>query len=268
MRIGLYQNRPVFGDVETNVEQTVTDLSRVNADLMVLPELFNTGYQFISRQELEGLAEEMPSGKTCQAMMALARARDMFLVFGLAERDGERLYNSAAVVGPDGFMGTYRKTHLFSEEKHYFDPGGTGFRVFDLGPARIGIMICFDWWFPESARALALLGAEIICHPANLVLTHCQAAMVTRSLENGVFTITANRVGTESRGGKYPLTFTGGSQILDNLGRVMTKSGESETGVLLTDIDPGQARNKGITAQNDRFKDRRPQFYGPLMNRP
>ncbi|MDY6970855.1 MAG: nitrilase-related carbon-nitrogen hydrolase [Thermodesulfobacteriota bacterium] len=266
MKIGLYQNRPVFGDVNRNVEQAVTTLSQVNADLIVLPELYNTGYQFISRQELEGLAEEIPSGKTCQAFMALARTQEVFFVFGLAERDGERLYNSAAVVGPDGFIGKYRKTHLFSEELSYFDPGGTGFRVFDLGLAKIGVMICFDWWFPESARALALLGAEIICHPANLVLPHCQAVMMTRSLENGVFTITANRVGTESRGGKHPLMFTGQSQIVDNQGKVMAKLGENETGVLLTDIDPGQARNKAITSQNDRFRDRRPQFYAPLMN--
>jgi len=257
----------MFGQTEANVEQALQDVSSVNADVMVFPELFNTGYQFVSRQEVEALSEEIPSGKTCQAMISLSQATDMFLVFGLAERGGKHLYNSAVVVGPEGFVGRYRKTHLFAEEKDLFAPGDTGFQVFDIGAAKIGVMICFDWWFPESARVLALQGADIICHPANLVLPQCQEAMVTRSLENGVFIITANRVGTESRGGKDPLTFTGGSQIVDNSGEIMAKLGMDETGVVLTEIDPAQTRNKCITARNDRFKDRRPEFYAPLMER-
>lgn len=266
MRVGMYQNHPVFGQVELNVEQTVKDLSSVDADLLVLPELFNTGYHFISREETADIAEEVPLGKTCQAMMRLAKDRNVFLVFGLAERDGKCIYNSAGLVGPQGFVGRYRKTHLFDEEKLFFDPGDTGFHVFDIGLARIGVMICFDWLFPESARILTLRGADIICHPANLVLPYCQKAMVTRSLENGVFTITANRVGTESRGGKGPLKFTGGSQIVDNLGSILTKLEHNETGVTVTDIDPERARNKGITDHNDRLEDRRPEFYGPLLD--
>jgi predicted amidohydrolase len=264
MRVGIYQNNPVFGKTEANVEQALQDVSSVNADIMVLPELFNTGYQFVSSQEAEVLAEEIPSGNTCQAMISLARATDMYLVFGLAEWDKKQIYNSAVVVGPEGFVGRYRKTHLFEEEKDFFAPGDTGFQVFDIGLARIGVMICFDWWFPESARALALLGADIICHPANLVLPQCQKAMVTRSLENGVFTVTANRVGTESRGGKNPLIFTGESQIVDNCGEILAKLGKDETGIALTEIDPAQARDKTITARNDRFIDRRPEFYTPL----
>ena len=266
MRVGLYQNHPVFGDVKGNVERAVEVLSTIETDLMVLPELFNTGYQFVSKAETEALAEEIPSGTTCKAMISLAKEREMFLVFGLAERKGDQLYNSAAVVGPRGFLGKYRKTHLFAEEKFFFDPGDTGFRVFDMGRARIGVMICFDWIFPESSRVLAVLGADILCHPANLVLPHCQAAMLTRSFENGVFSITANRVGTEARGGKQALRFTGKSQIVDHLGRVLAHLGEDESGLLLTDIDPSLARDKQITGQNDRMKDRRPEFYGPLAD--
>ena len=190
MRVGIYQSHPKFGGVNYNVEMAVEVLNGVEADLMVLPELFNTGYQFISREETESLAEEIPSGKTCKAMMEMAGAKSMSLVFGIAERDGSHIYNSAVVAGPNGFIGKYRKVHLFAEEKYFFDPGDTGFRVFDVGSARIGVMICFDWWFPESARVLALLGADIICHPANLVLPNCQQAMVTRSLENGLFSAT------------------------------------------------------------------------------
>ena len=264
MRVGIYQNHPKFGEVDYNIDMAIEVLNGIEADLMVLPELFNTGYQFVSREETESLAEEIPSGKTCKAMMEMAGAKSMFVVFGMAERDESCVYNSAVVLGPEGFMGIYRKIHLFAEEKYFFDPGDTGFRVFDLGQARIGIMICFDWWFPESARVLGLLGADIICHPANLVLPNCQKAMITRSLENGLFSATANRIGTESRGGKEPLIFTGESQILDHWGNVLTRLGKEETGVSIVDIDVTQARDKKITPQNDRFDDRRPGFYNTI----
>jgi predicted amidohydrolase len=266
MRIGFYQSDPVFGKVKENIEKAVQEISRISADLIVLPELFNSGYQFVSRQEVSELAEDIPLGKTCRAMIGLARDMGLFLIFGLPEKEGESLYNSAAVVGPKGFVGRYRKTHLFAEEKLFFDPGDTGFRVFDIGPAVIGVMICFDWFFPESARVLALLGADIICHPANLVLPYCRKAMVTRSLENGVFTITANRVGIESRGEKDPLMFTGESQILDNEGHVLARLEGKDTGIGITDIDPKQARNKSVTDLNERLRDRRPEFYGLLSD--
>ena len=267
MRVGLYQNHPVFGAVDANVGQVVEELSLIEADLIVLPELFNTGYQFVSREEMKTLAEEIPSGKTCEALIDLSRKKHMVIVFGLTEKAGDRFFNSAAVVGPKGFVGTYRKTHLFFEEEDIFDPGDTGFQVFDMGQAKLGVMVCFDWLFPESARILALMGGDIICHPANLVLSHCQKAMCTRSLENGVFSITANRVGTEQRGGKEPLRFTGGSQIVDNSGQIMTRLGEKETGVLLTDIQPERARLKAITSRNDRILDRRPEHYGRLCSK-
>jgi predicted amidohydrolase len=267
MKIGVYQNNPLFGEVDHNIEQAIQTLTGLEADLIVFPELFNTGYQFISKEEAQELAEEIPSGKTCQTMIHLAREKEAFLVFGMAERDGDHIYNGSAVVGPEGFIGKYRKTHLFAEEKDCFDPGNSGFRVFDLGFAKIGVMICFDWWFPESARVLALGGADIICHPANLVLSQCQQAMTTRSLENGVFSATANRVGSEARGGKSPLIFTGKSQILDCGGNVLTRLAEAEPGVSAVEIDVLQAREKKLTAQNDRFADRRPECYSAISER-
>ena len=266
MRIGVYQSSPQFGEVEKNVDQAIQALNEVEADLVVLPELFNTGYQFVSRKEVESLAEEIPSGRTCRALTELAKAKGLYLVFGLAERDASKCYNGSAVVGPGGVIGRYRKVHLFAEEKYFFDPGDRGFQVFDLGEARIGVMVCFDWWFPESARILTLLGADIICHPANLVLHRCQQSMITRSLENAVFSATANRIGKEARGGKEPLTFTGKSQVLDPKGVLLTQMGEEETGVAVVEIDVNQARDKKITQQNDRLGDRRPEFYGPLLS--
>lgn len=266
MRVGIYQNHPEFGATGKNVEKAVIDISLAEADLFVLPELFNTGYQFVTMEEVRELAEQIPKGNTCRQMLALARDKGMFIVFGMAERDGDNYFNSSVLVGPEGYVGRYRKTHLFFEESDFFSPGDTGFCIFDIGGAKIGIMICFDWWFPESARALSLAGADIICHCANLVLPNCQTAMITRSLENGVFTVTANRVGTEGRGGKDPLTFTGGSQLIDNFGEIKIRMGKAETGIVVSDIDPIQARNKAITPRNDRFLDRRPEFYEILTS--
>jgi predicted amidohydrolase len=266
MNIGIYQNHPEFGEKEKNLTKAIDEIKGTKADLMVLPELFSTGYQFISVDEVKSLSEEIPSGITCRALAELARKERMFLVFGIAEKDGNRLYNSAALIGPDGYIGNYRKSHLFAEEKDFFHQGDTGFKVFDIGLARIGIMICFDWQFPESARVLTLMGADIICHPSNLVLPYCQKAMVTRSLENGVFTATANRVGTESRGGKDPLNFTGSSQILDNKGEILASMGKKEVGISVVEIDVEKARDKKVTPKNDRMMDRRPELYDALVD--
>ena len=169
------------------------------------------------------MSERVPDGPTTQACIELARQHRMHLVVGLPEQAGGQCYNSAIVVGPSGFLGSYRKTHLFCEETLFFSPGDSGFRVWDIGQARIGVMICFDWYYPESARTLALQGAEILCHPSNLVLPHCPDAMVTRSLENRVFSITANRIGQEARGGKPPLTFIGKSEVVSPTGRILSK---------------------------------------------
>ena len=261
MLIGIYQNNPEFGEVEKNLEQAIDKIDTIQADLFVLPELFATGYQFISRDEVFKLAEDVPDGPTCRRMIEYSNLKKIFVVFGIAEKDGDKLFNSAVLTGPNGFLGTYRKSHLFYEENLFFSPGDTGFKVYDIGIARLGIMICFDWWFPEAARTLALKGADIICHPANLVLPGCQTAMVTRSLENAVYSVTANRVGFESRGGKEVLVFTGESQVVSPNGeRILGLSREKEE-ISVVQIDVSKARDKSIKSINDRFRDRRTDLY-------
>ena len=164
MRIGFFQFAPVFGEVSHNLDKVVETLGQADADLIVLPELFASGYQFVSQQEVITLSESVPNGPTTQRLIDLAKRRRMVIVAGLPERAGPACYNSAVVVGPSGFIGCYRKTHLFFEETLFFTPGDTGFQVWDIGLAKIGVMICFDWYYPEAARTLALKGAEIICH--------------------------------------------------------------------------------------------------------
>jgi len=261
MKVGFVQNDPPFGEIVNNLEHVVRVLSGQNADLFVLPELFTTGYQFVSREEALELAENIPGGKTAKALLRLAKKIGSVIVAGIAEREGDAVYNSALIVGPSGFIGRYRKAHLFDTEKEIFQPGDTPLAVFDLGFARVGIMICFDWRFPETARTLALQGADIIAHPANLVLQHCPEAMITRSLENGLFTVTADRVGCEERILGQPLKFMGQSQVVDPLGNVLYRASLTEEEVHVVEIDIELARNKYLNPNNHIFEDRRADLY-------
>ncbi|MEW6682418.1 MAG: nitrilase-related carbon-nitrogen hydrolase [Nitrospirota bacterium] len=264
MHIGFVQNSPTFGRVKANLDRVNDLLSAVDADLLVLPELFATGYQFTSRREAERLSERVPDGTTTKRLIALAKQRRCTIVAGLAEQKGHSLFNSAVVVGPGGFIGTYRKSHLFYEETLWFSHGNSGFRVFPAAGATIGVMICFDWFFPESMRTLALAGADVICHPSNLVLPHAPNAMITRCLENRVFAITADRVGAEQRGDKERLTFIGSSQVVGPQGQVIVRASTDSEEVRVVAIDPKEARRKTINRYNHLFADRRADLYGML----
>lgn len=261
MKAGVFQFSPKFGDVRSNLERVLTALSGTDAGLMVLPELCLSGYQFTSMDEVRQLSEPVPNGPSVGALSDLARSRRMFIVAGLAEQADGKIYNSAVLIGPEGWMGTYRKTHLFFEETLWFSPGDTGFRVWEADGVRLGLMVCFDWIFPEAARSLALAGADIICHPANLVLPYCPDAMVTRSIENRVFTLTANRTGSESRGGKPGLRYIGKSQATGARGEILFRMSEEEEGVRVAEIDPLSARDKRVNEYNDLFGDRRTSMY-------
>lgn len=261
MRIGIVQSSPVFGEVEKNITDCLDLMSSHAADLWVLPELFATGYQFLSPDESRELAEPVPSGVTTQALAAYAAGNECSIVAGLPELDGDNVYNAAILVGPDGFLARYRKIHLFYEEKINFAPGDQPFAVVDIGIAKIGMMVCFDHLFPESARSLALQGADIIAHPANLVLPDlAQRTMSIRALENGVYTATANRVGTEARGDES-LTYTGQSQVVAPNGDVLVRLPQNQVEVAVVEIDIARARDKAITKHNDKLGDRRPNLY-------
>jgi predicted amidohydrolase len=229
------------------------------ADLLVLPELFATGYTFTSRDEALSVAEA-PGEQTTDFLMEIAAAIDGTVVAGFAERDGQKVHNSAMMVSPEGIVHVYRKLHLYYKEKLWFTPSDRSLAVQDIGEARVGIMICFDWFFPEVARTLALLGADIIAHPANLVMPYCQKAMVTRCLENHVFAVTANRIGRETRGDDE-FTFTGGSQITGPSGVIHASAPSDEEAITILSINPKIAKNKKINEYNDLFEDRRPKFY-------
>lgn len=259
--LGVVQFAPQRCDVAANIAQVSLLLRGFRADVLVLPELANSGYMYAAPIDLAPYAEPGDgSGPFLTALHGLAAETGGVIVTGFAERAADGLYNSAAAVNATGVVQVYRKTHLFLNEKSLFLPGNTGFRVFEHGGARIGMMVCFDWYFPESARTLALAGAQIIAHPSNLVLPHCQTAMVTRCLENRVFAVTTNRYGTEELGAAS-LTFTGASQLVNPLGQRLLEAPVVGDCVLIAEIDPAQANDKHVTHRNDLFADRRPELY-------
>lgn len=267
--MGYFQTNPVFGQVEKNVATVLRRFSRLGgreADLIVLPELFNSGYQFVSKKEAHDLAEAVPGGYTTRRLAEVTEDLGLWVVAGIAERKGRNIYNSAVLIGPRGHVATYRKIHLFFEEKRWFKPGMEPFgvqsiRLRDRRKIRIGMMVCFDWFFPESVRSLALAGAEVIAHPSNLILPYCPEAMVTRCIENRVFTVTANRIGSEARGGKKRLTFIGQSEIVSPGGEILIKAPSKKSSLGIVSIDPAMARRKSVTRFNHLFRDRRPSLY-------
>lgn len=265
MWVACIQTDGQVGGGARSLRSVDAEIREAETDLIVLPELFASGYTFESREQVEALAEPA-DGPTVLRMAEWAADTGATVVGGFPERDDRgRLFNSAAVVTPRGLLGVYRKTHLFGEETLHFEPGDTGFQVWTVTDRRgrsyrLGVMICFDWYFPESARALALAGADVIAHPSNLVLPHCPDSMPVRALENGVATATANRIGTESNS-RISLTFIGRSRICSHRGEVLAEAPRTETATIRAEIDPRASRDKAVGSHNDRFADRRPEFY-------
>jgi predicted amidohydrolase len=262
MKVGFIQTNPALAQLERNVTR-IEDLvcQAMGAELLVLPELCHTGYRFESRQQAWELSEKIEGSNYLNRLQKVCAERQFHIVTGFNERDGEKLFNTAVLIGPSGVVGKYRKMHLFMDEKDIFEPGDLGLPVFDIGTCRIGLLICFDWIFPEVWRILALKGADIICHPSNLVIPGlCQKAIPVHAVCNRVFVITANRIGTER-----DLTFTGLSTIADPKANILIQASPDRDEVGLVDVDIALARNKNTTPRNHVFDDRRPNEYRRLL---
>ncbi len=258
MQIAVVQTNPIFGDVVNNIKRALSIMQSVKADIYILPELFATGYNFIDEEELKILAEPI-DGYTYKEIQKWAKENSTYIVYGFPEK-ADKIFNSSALIGPNNLIGLYRKVHLYDRENILFSPGNLGFPVFDLPFGKVGMMICFDWIYPESARSLALKGVQLIAHPANLVLPYCPDAMVTRCLENRVFSATANRVGAENRGGSN-FEFIGNSEIVAHNGKILTRLSAIEESISVVEIDLSLASNKKINQWNDLVLGRRIDQY-------
>jgi len=267
LNIGVFQFAPARGRPDANAASLESALRESSVDLLVAPELATSGYLYFDRDELAAVAESVPDGPTTTRFLQVCRETGRSIVFGIAERDGGMIFNAAVLITPEGHAATYRKAHLFDTETLVFDRSGPSTGIARAAGAEIGLMICFDWRFPEAARLLALHGAEVIAHPSNLVLPYCQDAMITRSIENRVFTVTANRTGSETVDGTT-IGFTGRSQIVTPKGERLVFMGETEEGVRIAAIDPAAARDKRATPRNDLFADRRIDLWSGLLAAP
>jgi predicted amidohydrolase len=269
MRVAVAQIEPKLGEKEHNLEVCLARLEEAvanGAELLVLPECAIPGYMFDSAEEAMSFAEEIP-GPATEALGEACRRLGAHVVCGLLERDGDLLRNAAVLVGPDGLLGTYRKTHLPFLGVDRFAAAGDELSVYDTPLGRIGLEICYDLRFPEATRTLALKGADIVAHPTNFpTAARIQTELITvaRAAENRIYLLTANRVGKERRA-----EFCGWSQIVDPFGKRLAEAGESEEALLVADVDVARARDKDYVIPGEYelylFGDRRPELYGALV---
>lgn len=268
------QMEPRVGHTAANVARSVELIEQAaakGASIVVLPELANSGYVFASRAEAFALAEPVPDGPSTRAWAEVAQRCNVHVVAGIAEREGDRLYNAAAVLGPRGWLGTYRKLHLWGDEHLFFEPGNKGLPVFHTELGRLGVLICYDGWFPETYRLLAMQGVDLVCMPTNWVPMPQQPAdrpamattlAMASAHSNGMNIVCANRTGTE-RG----QPFVGQSLIVGAQGWPLAgpASHDGEE-ILCARINLKASRQaRHLNAFNDVLRDRRDDIYDPML---
>jgi len=288
--IGLIQDHAT-ADVSSNLQRTerlVRDAARKGAQIVCLKELFQSPYFCKSQQsERFDLAEPIP-GPTTDAMQRLAKELQIVLVVPVFERQAAGVYrNSAAILDADGsLLGVYRKMHIPDDplfnEKYYFTPGDdspqtAGFKVWKTRYATIGVLICWDQWYPEAARITSLLGAQVLFYPTAIgwhpsergewgqaQVDAWRTIQRSHAIANGVFVAAPNRVGHEDEPGTNGITFFGHSFIVDPFGRYIAEAGENEE-VLIARCDP--ALIETVRRNWPFLRDRRIDAYGPILNR-
>ncbi len=275
LRVACVQMEPRVGHKADNMArglQLITEAAAAGARLVVLPELCNSGYVFETREEALEAGEPVPDGPSCKAWMNAAAENDVMIVAGIAERVGDVLYNSAAIVGPDGCLGTYRKNHLWGIEKQFFESGDLGVPVFEIEGGRFACAICYDMWFSEIYRMAAISGADLLCVPTNWVPMRDQPAnlpIMSNLLAmggahtNALFIAAADRVGVE-RG----QPFLGNSLIVGPNGwPVAGPASCDHEELLIADLDLSEARRlRQLNSFNHVLDDRRPQVYAPILD--
>jgi len=273
------QFEPQVGELEANrqeMRRLVEAAAERGSDFVVLPELANSGYVFESRSEARSLAEPIPEGETAQQWIDLAATHDLYIVGGYTERDGIDLYNSAILIGPDGYIGTHRKLHLWNEEKLWFEPGDE-IQVFNTEIGRIGMQICYDQWFPELSRIQAAKGADLIAEPTNWVpinqyertdlaeneLARANCLAVSNAHVNTVWFACADRIGVER-----DQPFLGRSLIVEPTGTIVAgpASQSNEELLIAEECDIMDARTEKVWNElNVIPRDRRTDVYDELL---
>ena len=275
VKIACCQIEPHVGRKEENLEKTLRfaeEAADEGASVILLPELANTGYVFNTRSEAFGLSEEVPGGETTRTWEEWAMRRGVYLAAGIAEREGDRLYNSSVLLGPDGYIGKYRKLHLWNREKLFFEPGDLGLPVFHTPLGRLAMYLCWDMWFPELTRIYALQGVDLILNITNWVSAGqgrekedtrlTEAVCVALAHLNSVFIAAADRIGIE-RG----QPFLGRSMIVSPRGELLAgpaSHDQEETIFAVCNLVESRQR-KRKTRLNHLMLDRRTDVYDTLL---
>ena len=262
LKLSIIQFEPHFAETENNFEFIKETIENDRSDIICFPELATSGYFFKDEGELINLAIKSDS-EDIRELQEMSSDLEKIIVLGFPEIDGDDIYNSAAILMPQKSQSSiYRKTHLFYKERNIFSEGNTGFftvysEELDIN---IGLMICYDWRFPEAARTLALGGADLILCPSNLVTGVWDGVMSARALENKVYIGVANRIGKEKQG-REELVFNGRSAIYDYNGKHLISAGPDNEIIITAEIFPEKTRDKSFNKINNIFSDRRPDFY-------
>jgi predicted amidohydrolase len=255
------QYQPVFGNIDKNIQRLDSFVDQAGgADLIVLPELISTGYNFVSRDDAFACAEDLNKSRFVEFLISKAKKNNAYIVAGINEKVKDQLFNSTVLVGPEGYKGKYQKIHLFMNEKDIFKTGAAGLPVFDLGFGRVAMLICFDYYFPEIWRFVGMKGADIVCHPSNLLTQNAHKTVPSQAFMNRMFVITSNRTGTEGN-----LTFNGTSFVCNPNGDVISKASTDKEELGVVEIDTMLARNKFVTSRNHAYNDRHPDLYEGLL---
>lgn len=266
MNITIIQNSPQLFKLKENKDDIISKINQSNSDIIVFPELSTSGYFFQNRNEVLKIALSSDD-QFFEKIQTISTKKNQIICLGFAEVENKnrltKLYNSAILIFPNPQLKyVYRKTHLFYKERYCFEEGNTGFNVIydESNGIKIGLMICYDWRFPESARALALKGADLILCPSNLVTELWTKVMPARAIENKVFLAVANRIGTEIRN-EETLIFNGNSAFYDTNGNMLTSFSDNNLDEQTIQFDYMESRNKKFNSINDIFIDRRDKWY-------
>jgi omega-amidase len=229
VQLGVFQFDVVSCELEENLRRITDGTRQLQVDLLILPELCTSGY-LLNREQAERLAIELP-GQGIEPFERLAKHLGAWIIAGVIEKSEKALYNTALVVGPNGWLGKQRKLHLTTLEAPLFQRG-TELETFALRSDTVGIVTCFDAWFPEACRELSRRGAQLLCQPAAFGGTQTLEIMRVRSMENHVFSATANRIGRETTL-DLAVDFRGESQIVDCHGRILAAARNDERAIVV-----------------------------------
>jgi len=263
MRITIVQSFPKYADTAFNLDSIHTIIDSSETDLLIFPELATSGYFFTEKSHIMPHAFSWNESPELLSLQEKATMTDTIIIVGFPEKVGDLLYNSAGIFMPEVSQSrVYRKTHLFYKEHLIFEQGNTGFFCVhdNKRDCTIGIMICYDWRFPEAARTLALQGADLIVCPANLVTTLSGKVFPARAIENKVYVAVTNRIGEETLEGES-LLFRGESAIYDYLGERIALASFGNKELIHAEINPSETRKKAFNSVNDIFADRRTEMY-------